>query len=294
MNIKKIIKSREARNTLVCMLRFLPDEAYLKLMYRIKTGRKLNLENPVTFNEKLQWLKLHDRKPIYTIMVDKYEAKKYVADTIGEQYIIPTLGVWEHYDDIDFDSLPDQFVLKCTHDSGGLVIVKDKSKLDHKAAKQKIEKSLKTNFFWVGREWPYKNVQPRIIAEKYLEAFSANIGTEYKIFCFNGNPTLVLVCKGEGHGTNRTNDFYDMDFNHLPVTGSNPNAKNMIEKPAQFADMIRLAKLLSQNIMQLRIDFYVVDNQIFFGETTFYHDSGMRNFNPEYWDEKFGQLLQIN
>lgn len=294
MNIKKIIKSREARNTLVSMLRFLPDEAYLKLMYRLKMGRKLNLENPVTFNEKLQWLKLHDRKPIYTNMVDKYEAKKYVADTVGEEYIIPTLGVWEHYDDIDFDSLPDQFVLKCTHDSGGLVVVKDKSKLDHKAAKQKIEKSLKTNFFWVGREWPYKNIKPRIIAEKYLEAFRMNMGTEYKIFCFNGNPTLVLVCKGEGHGTNRTNDYYDMDFNHIPVTGSNPNATNLIEKPAQFTDMIRLAKLLSQNIMQLRVDFYVVDNQIFFGETTFYHDSGMCNFNPEYWDEKFGQLLQIN
>lgn len=156
-----------------CNFKVLPDKMYLKICYKLATGKKLDLKNPQTFNEKLQWLKLYDRKPEYTRMVDKYEAKKYVAEKIGEEYIIPTLGVWDHFDEIDFDSLPDQFVLKCTHDSGGLVIVRDKAKLDKVAAKQKIEKSLKRNYYYSGREWPYKDVKPRIIAEKYMEDISS-------------------------------------------------------------------------------------------------------------------------
>lgn len=192
MNIKKFIKNRETLNTLVSLFRFIPDKQYLQIMYRLRMGKKLNLDNPVTFNEKIQWLKLYDRKPIYTTMVDKYEAKKYVADIIGEEYIIPTLGIWDKFDDINFDLLPNQFVLKCTHDSGGLVIVKDKSQMDKAAARKKIEKSLKTNFFWVGREWPYKNVKPRIIAEKYMEDSNDDL-RDYKYFVFNGIAKALFV-----------------------------------------------------------------------------------------------------
>ena len=164
--------------------KFMSDEAYLKFMYKLKMKRKLNLSDPQTFNEKLQWLKIYDRKPEYTTMVDKYEAKKYVADIIGEEYIIPTLGVWDRFEDIDFDELPDQFVLKCTHDSGGLVICRDKSKLDLKAAKKKINKSLKRNYYWIGREWPYKNVRPRIIAEKFMTDPTSDDLQDYKFFFF--------------------------------------------------------------------------------------------------------------
>ena len=164
----KLPGTREQKNKLVSMLRFIPDEPYLKLMYRVRMGKKLNLKNPQTFNEKIQWLKLHDRRPEYVTMVDKYEAKKYVAGIIGEEYIIPTLGLWDRFEDIDFSSLPDQFVLKCTHDSGGLVVCRDKTILDIEAARKKINASLNTNFYWVGREWPYKDVKPRIIAEQYM------------------------------------------------------------------------------------------------------------------------------
>ena len=166
MNLRKIPLTREQKNKFASFFRFIPDELYLRIMYRLRMGKRLNLDDPQTFNEKLQWLKLHDRKPIYTTMVDKYEAKNYVASIIGDEYIIPTIGVWDNFDDINFDELPDQFVLKCTHDSGGLVICRDKSQFDKEAARKKISASLKTNFYWVGREWPYKNVKPRIIAEK--------------------------------------------------------------------------------------------------------------------------------
>lgn len=233
--IKRFFTDKKIRFGYLSALGFynkMPDKQYLEKMWKIQMGYELNLENPQTFNEKLQWLKLYDQNPEYIAMVDKYEVKKYVTEKIGEKYIIPTLGVWEHFDDIKFNELPDQFVLKCTHDSGGLVIVKDKSILNIKAAKKKIEKSLKKNYYLNGREWPYKNVKPRIIAEKYItdviseknlknheadQNKSNNDFIEYKMFCFNGEPRLFMVCKGQAHGQGRTNDFYDLDFNHIPV-----------------------------------------------------------------------------
>ena len=201
------------------------DKEYLSWLYRARMGRFPDLNYPKSFNEKLQWLKLNDRKPEYTEMVDKYLAKKYVEKRIGEKYIIPTLGVWDEFDQIEFEKLPDQFVLKTTHDSGGVVICKDKANFDKAAAKKKLEKSLKRNYYWAEREWPYKNVKPQIIAENYLSFLNGSDLVEYKVFCFNGKPALFLICKGEGHTDERTNDFYDLEFNHIPVTVTCPNAK---------------------------------------------------------------------
>lgn len=296
MGIKKILKDpREIIYYLVAKGWFdrMPDEQYIRFMYRLRMGKKLNLEHPESFNEKLQWLKLYDHNPEYTRMVDKYEVKKYVSGLIGEQYIIPTIGVWDNLDVIDFDQLPNQFVLKCTHDSGGVVICKDKATFDKKAEKEKLQKNLDRNYFWTGREWPYKSLKPRIIAEEYLSALGAQNLVEYKIFCFNGEPKLLLVCKGEGHGSNRTNDFYDLNFNHIPVTITNPNATEKCEAPVQYEELIRLAKKLSKDIPQIRVDFYVTDSKIYFGELTFFHDSGCCHFNPTKYDEEFGKLISL-
>lgn len=270
---------------------WLPDKPYLQLMYYAHFGRKLDLKDPKTFNEKLQWLKLYDRKSQYTPMVDKYEAKRYVAEKIGEEYIIPTLGVWEHFDEIDFDALPDQFVLKCTHDSGGLVIVKDKSSLDMQAAKKKIEQCLKRNYYSFGREWPYKNVKPRIIAEKFMVDESGTELKDYKFFVFSGEPKLLFIATDRGIDTRF--DFYDMDFNHLPVLNGHPNAVKPIRKPESFEQMKTLAGILAGEIPQLRVDFYDVNGHIYFGELTFSHWSGFVPFEPDEWDRKIGDMVTL-
>lgn len=286
--------THEQKNRLISLLRFIPDEPYLKLMYRLRMGKRLDLKKPKSYNEKLQWLKLHDRKPEYTRMVDKYEAKKYVASIIGEEYIIPTLGVWDRFEDIDFDALPDQFVLKCTHDSGGLVICRDKSKLDLEAARKKINTSLKTNFYWVGREWPYKNVKPRIIAEAYLqdETGEKNCLTDYKVFCFNGVPRVMYVSKDKDEEPHT--DFFDMDFHRLPIRMRDPNSEILPEKPQQFEKMKELAARLSNGLPHLRVDFYEVKGQLYLGELTFYHSSGFREVKPEEWNRKLGDWIQTD
>ena len=274
--------------------KFLPDKSYLKLYYFVKFKKTLNLKNPQTYNEKLQWLKLYDRKDIYTTMVDKYEVKKYVADIIGEEYIIPTLGVWDKFDDIDFDALPNQFVLKCTHDSGGLVIIKDKAKLNKVQAKKKIEKSLKTNYYLVGREWPYKNVPRKIIAERYMEDRETQELRDYKFFCFNGEVKALFVATDRGNINEETKfDFYDENFNHLPFLNGHPNAIKEIKKPINFDKMKELASKLSKGIPQIRVDFYEIDGGIYFGELTFFHHSGLTPFKPEEWDYKFGEYIKL-
>ena len=269
------------------------DKEYLSWLYRARMGKFPDLNHPKSFNEKLQWLKLNDRKPEYTEMVDKYLAKKYVEKHIGEKYIIPTLGVWDDFDQIEFEKLPNQFVLKTTHDSGGVVICKDKAKFDKVAAKKKLEKSLKRNYYWAEREWPYKNVKPQIIAESYLSFLNGVDLVEYKVFCFNGEPVLFLVCKGEGHTDERTNDFYDLEFNHIPVTVTCPNAKEECQKPDEYEELIELSRKLAKNTYQLRVDFYVINHKIYFGELTFFHDSGCCKFNPPEWDEHFGDMLKL-
>ena len=270
---------------------WMEDKVYLKLMYYAHFGKKLDLEGPKTFNEKLQWLKLYDRNPEYCRMVDKYEAKQYVAEKLGEEYIIPTLGVWDRFDDIDFDALPDRFVLKCTHDSGGLVIVKDKAKLDKVAAKKTIEKSMETNYFYSGREWPYKDVKPRIIAEQYMQDVDKDELSDYKVFCFCGRVELIQVHMGRfGY---HTKDNYDINWNKLPFLHGNPMSDYNIEKPMILPQMVQLSEILSEKIPFLRVDWYFTNDKLYFGELTFFPASGMKPFVPEEWDLKLGDLISL-
>lgn len=272
----------------------LKDDTYLKIYYRYIFNSKLNLDNPQTFNEKLQWLKLYDRKNIYTTMVDKYEVKKYVTNIIGEEYIIPTIGIYDKFDDIDFNKLPKQFVMKCTHDSGGLVIVKDKIKLDIEKAKIKLEKSLNKNYYYNGREWPYKNVKPRIIIEKYMEDSSTTQLNDYKIMCFNGEPKCSFVC------TDRDNKelglavtFFDLEWNKMPFERHYRSSNKKIERPVNYNKMLELSKKLSKDIPFVRVDWYEINGKLYFGELTFYPGSGFEEFTPEEWDYKLGEMIKL-
>lgn len=300
-NLEKLInlvKSKDKRFLFLAKKGFynnMNDEKYLTRVFEIRTGKKLNLNAPKTFNEKLQWLKIHDRRPEYTTMVDKYAVKKYIADKIGKQYIIPTLGVWDKFEDIDFDKLPEKFVLKCTHDSGGLVICKDKSKLDLEEAKKKINKSLHNNYFYSGREWPYKNVPPRIIAEKYMTDDENSEGfTDYKFFCFDGKVDCVMVCLDRYTGNTKFY-FFDKDWKlkRLNKRGKAAPEGFTIPKPECMDQMFELAAKLSEGITFVRVDFYQSFGQIYFGELTFYPDSGFdANILPEA-DEYWGKLLKL-
>ena len=273
----------------------IPDKTYLKWLFRLNMGRRLDLNNPQTFGEKMQWLKLYNRKPEYTQMVDKYEAKKYVANIIGQEYIIPTIGVWDKFDDIDFDRLPNQFVLKTTHGGGssGVVVCKDKSTFNIKSARVKLNKSLKTCIYRNYREWPYKNVKRQIIAEEFLEAIGHEDLSDYKFYCFNGNPMYCQVIRGRN--TNLTIDFYDMEWNHMPFVGLNPTAENgtPIEKPHHLKKMMQLCKKLSMDIPFSRIDFYILNDKEYFGEITFFPASGLGVFRPEKWDYELGKLIKL-
>ncbi len=274
-------------------LRFLPDETYVKLYYRVHVKRKLNLKKPKTFNEKLQWLKFNDRDPFYAIVVDKYKVREYIKDTIGEEYLIPLIGVWDNFDDIDFDSLPDKFVLKCNHDSGGLVICTDKDKLDIKAARKKINSSLKCQFYYVGREWQYKNVKPKIICEQFIGEQDCP-PADYKISCFNGKPDNIMVCYGRETGTTKYY-FFDMDWKLLRYNkwGKNAPEDFTLPKPENLEDMIRVAEILSKPYYYARIDLYNIDGKIYFGEITLCPNSGFdANILPE-TDELFGEKLKL-
>lgn len=274
---------------------WMSDEAFIRMKYRAAMDKKLNLKAPKTFNEKLQWLKLYDRNPLYTTLVDKQAVKEYVADKIGEKYVIPTLGIWEHFDDIDFDMLPNQFVLKCTHDSGGLVIVTDKAKLDRAAAKKKIEDALTADFYKTGREWPYKNVPPRIIAEQYMMDEDLGELKDYKFFCFNGVPKYLFIASDRGMGQNTVKfDYFDIDFNRLPMRqAAHPNSTYDIKKPKKYDEMVKIAAELSKSIPQVRIDLYEVNGQVYFGEYTFFHHGGMVPFIPEEYDYIWGEQITL-
>ena len=270
------------------------DEEFIRKMYKAKFGRYPRLENPITFTEKLQWLKLHDQRPEYTSLVDKYEVKQFVAERIGSQYVIPILGVWNKFEDIDFDSLPEQFVLKTTHDSGGVVICKDKRSFDLKLARKVINKSLNTSFYALYREWPYKNVIPRIIAEKYMEDSTTKELRDYKFFCFEGKvKALYIASDRQKSGEETKFDFYDENYNHLPFLNGHPNAAIPPVKPSGFEDMKILAEKLSYGFPHVRVDLYEVDGSIYFGELTFCHMSGFAPFEPEEWDERFGTWLNL-
>ncbi len=270
-----------------------PDKQFLKIIYRQLMGTELNLKHPRTFSEKLQWLKLYDRNPLYTQMVDKYEAKRYVANIIGDEYIIPTLAVYDSTKEIDIDALPDRFVLKCTHDSGSVAICKDKKTFKRDEAFAMLEKGLRKNFFWENREWPYKNVKPRIIAEAYLEDDATQELRDYKFFCFGGEVKYCQVISGRS--TTMCIDFFDRDWNHQPFHEPHnyPFAETEIEQPRQLEKMWSAATLLSKDKPFSRIDFYEVGDSVYFGEITFFPTSGFGGFAPEEWDLKFGQWLEL-
>ena len=278
------------------LLNWIPDEIYLRIRYKIMTGERLNLNNPVTFNEKLQWLKLYDRNPLYTELVDKYEVKKYISEMIGEEYIIPTIGVWNTFDEIDFNDLPDQFVLKCTHDSGGLVIVSNRSEFDQLQAKKKLEKRLRRNFYWSAREWPYKNVKPRIIAEEYLEEKGHKVPEDYKIYCINGKPKYIRVVHNRFDDRKpKCETVYDTKW--IPQNISLDNrfliSNEVSEKPNCLDTLLNIAEKLCQGYTQIRLDFYIIDSHIYFGEITFYPASGFQSMCPKEMDRVLGEELKL-
>ena len=274
--------------------RSMSDEEYLRRKYRARMHCELNLEQPITFNEKLQWLKLYDRNPLYTKLVDKFEVKEWVAARIGCQHVVPTYGVWDSFDEIDFDTLPERFVLKCTHDSGGLVICRDRSTFDIKVARRKIVRSLKRSFYWQNREWPYKDVSPRIIAEEYLEpAYGGSDLADYKFFCFSGKAKAMFVATNRFGEGETCFDFFDMDYNHLPFTNGHPNAAITPVKPPSFDKMREMAELLSEGIPHVRVDFYESSKGLYFGEMTFSHWGGFVPFNPPEWDKIFGSWIEL-
>ena len=278
---------------LLVKLSFLfPDKLYLQLMYRLRMGKRLNLDHPVTFNEKLQWLKLYNRDPRYTVMVDKVKAKEYVASIIGEEHIIPTLGVWDSPDDIDWDSLPNQFVLKCNHDSGSVCICRDKASFDREGAVRKLRAALHRDMFYAGREWVYKNVERKVFAEKFMVDESGTELKDYKIFCMNGEPEIIQV--DYGRFTKHMRNIYDKEWNRLEMEIEYPSdASHVIDRPAKLQEMLQLARRLSARVPHLRADFYSIDDKLYWGELTFFHGSGMEQFRPEEWDERLGKLIVL-
>lgn len=272
-----------------------PDKMYLHIKYYCRMGKKLNLKNPQTFNEKLQWLKLYGRRPIDTVLSDKYAVKEYISKTIGPEYVIPLIGVWDKFDDIDFDKLPNQFVLKCTHDSGGLVICKDKSKLDIEAARKKINKCLQHDYYVYSREKAYKDIPRRIIAEEYMEDTQTCELRDYKFFCFDGvAKALFIASERQKDGEETKFDFFDMDFRHIPVKNGHPNADVPPAKPETFEEMQQLAAKLSKGIPHVRVDFYEVNGKAYFGEMTYSHWGGMTPFEPDEYDKTFGDWIKLS
>lgn len=272
----------------------LSDKLYLSLFYRGEFRKKLDWEHPETYQEKLQWLKLFDRNPMYSKLVDKYEVKEIVASKIGSQYIIPTIGIWSKINDIEWDILPNRFVLKTTHDGGGkgIVICKDKSNFNKEEALKKLKKSFKRNTYRNVREWPYKNVEPRIIAEQYIEDSNSHDLHDYKFFCFNGEVKAMFVATDRASGCVKF-DYFDCDFNHLDIIQTHPMSGKIISKPECFDEMKKLASILSQGIPHVRCDFFQVNGKVYFGELTFYHHGGFVPFHPDKWNKIWGSWLNL-
>lgn len=275
------------------LLNFLSDETYLKLLYKIKTGKRLHLKQPETFNEWMQWCKIYDRNPQYTQMVDKYSAKEYVKSILGEKHIIPTIGVWNHFDEIEPNELPNRFVLKTTHDSGGIVICRDKESFDWKRAKKILNKHLRIKTFYAGREWPYKNVKPRIIAEKYMEQEDGSGLVDYKFFCFNGIPEFLYISKGLDHHATACVSFYDMEGKELPFHRKDYKPYNGAHMPINFEEMKKAAQVLAKDVgaVFVRIDFYSINADYYFSEITFSPCGGIIPFEPDSADRELGRFF---
>ena len=276
------------------LLKHMPDKLYISLQYYYTTGKILNLSNPKTFNEKLQWLKLYDRNPLYTNLVDKYLVRAYIEKQIGKQYLIPLVGVWDKSEDINFKKLPDSFVLKCNHDSKSTRIFKDKSNLDIKEIQSFYNNRLNQNAYYYGREWPYKNVKPKIIAEKFIVERENDDLKDYKVMCFGGKAKLIQVHAGRFKGKNiYTQDFYDCDWKKLPITQGVQNSDVILEKPQFLDERLRLSECLSNGIPQLRVDWYHDGSQLFFGELTFFDASGYDEFSPDEYNYIVGSWIDL-
>lgn len=301
--IKRLKKPGHALAGLLRRLWFLfpNDKLYVSLIYRLESGKNLDLKDPKTFTEKIQWLKLFDRRNEYITMVDKISAKEYVSKLIGREYVIPTLGEWNHFEEIDFDKLPDRFVLKTNHGGGGnaVVLCKGKESFNKAKAKRVLELSLRRNGYWAYREWPYKKIIPKIFAESLIDVSedvtsnSADL-VDYKFFCFNGEPKYCQVI--QNRSIKETIDFFDMEWNHQGFVGLNPGVPNAVNKPSKpmhFEEMKLLARKLSEGLSFVRIDLYDTDERVYFGEITFYPASGLGEFNPKEYDLKLGEMVQL-
>lgn len=278
--------SSKTKNIICKCAGLIPSGLYLKLLYKIKTGRKLHLKDPKTYSEKLNWLKVYDHNPLYTKLVDKYEVREYVEEKIGGEYLIPLLGVWDSFEEIDFATLPEKFVLKCTHDFGSVVIVEDQSTMNQEEARKVINDELKYNFYYRGREWAYKNVKPRVIAEQFMSDGNARL-TDYKFFCFGGKVEFMFIATGRG--SDLRFDFFSRDFQHLDTTNGVPTADIVPQKPKLYNEMVRLAEKLAEGIDNVRVDLYEIGDRVYFSEMTFYHNGGMVAFDPYEMDVALGQ-----
>ena len=273
--------------------RYISDKTFLKLYFRTYQGYKLNIEEPKTFNEKIQWLKINDKNEKYTELTDKYLVRNYIKEKIGEKYLIPLLGTWNNAKDINFDKLPNQFVLKCNHDSASVIICKDKEKFNKKKAIRKLNKALKYQYFWKSREYNYKNIEPKIIAEKYMVDQKSEELVDYKFFCFNGEPKFIQV--DIGRFTKHIRNYYDIDGSFIPVEYGCPNDEKIaINEDINLNEMIRLAKILSKDLIMVRVDLYQVKGKIYFGEMTFHHGGGSMQVKPFKYDEEWGKYIDLN
>lgn len=275
------------------LLGWMTDEEYIKRQYKLMTGYDIDLKNPKRFNEKLNWLKIHYRNPLFTKMVDKAEVKEYLKTIIGEEYIIPAYGVWNHFDEIDFKKLPNQFVLKATHESGDSVIIcRDKATFDYSGAKKSIEKSLKNNYYYSYKEWPYKNVKPRILAEQYMQDGNNPFLNVFKVFCFSGNPEIIETIQND-KTSEISIDYFDVNRNLLDLKQGFPNSKNPLARPKTLDKMLELSCICSKGYPFLETDWYEINGKIFFSEFTFFPDAGYGPFYPDDWDTKLGELIAL-
>lgn len=282
-----------ARTLHTGVARCLPDELYLRLVYKRATGKVLHLNPPRTFNEKLQWLKLYDRRPVYTMLADKYAVRKHIAAVLGERYLIPLLGMWEHPEDINFTALPNQFALKTNHDSGGVLLCHDKARFDVPGAIAKLNQHLHQNFFEVGREWVYQGIPRCIIAEALIGPPDGGAPLDYKLMCFNGKVRCTFVCSDRGSESGLKVTFYDRNWMPLPFTRHYPSSQTPIPRPSCYEEMVEIAERLSSEIPFCRIDLYEIEGRVFFGEITFFPGGGFETFNPDEWDTTLGTWMKL-
>lgn len=297
--INKIIKAIKSPKMailyLLCLkiFRLLPDKLYTKIKFRVSMGKSINFKNIKTFNEKMQWLKLYDRKPFYTTLADKYQVRQYIEDTVGGDYLIPLFGVYNGYDEINFEELPKEFVLKPNHTSGDIFICLDKSKIDHDKLKKEIKRWLKRRYYWVHREWLYKNIKPKILCEKYITDGEGSDLKDYKFMCFNGKAKCIGLCSERNSKGGLKMDFYDMYWNIMPFNIYSEGSGKLTPKPKNFENMVQLSEKLSAGLTFLRVDLYEVKGKLYFGELTFYPGAGAGKFTPEEYDYVLGSWIDL-